>query len=249
MIAQNRSLRLLCAVAASLVLSFAFAVGTRLSAQANTIRACVSVYGVLRVIGPTEACRNGETPIAWNTGGAAGPAGPAGPAGVPGPAGAAGPAGPAGPQGPQGPTSDTPAPPAPTVSAQMWIDGVGPTPITNFTMGGTNTPDSSGTGGSQTEFSPLNVTKMLDGLSVLLLTKLSRGEQLNEIKIDAFGPDGAPLATYKFREAMVVADLVGASTMSLLEQVTLTFHILESDVYVGGTTFHSCWDTFRNKAC
>jgi hypothetical protein len=55
--------------------------------------------GLLRVVPDGQACRDGESAIAWSaTGsGAQGPPGPAGPAGPRGPQGAVGPRGPAGP--------------------------------------------------------------------------------------------------------------------------------------------------------
>jgi hypothetical protein len=60
--------------------------------------------GLLRVVDPGTACRDGETAIAWSATGSGaqgppGPAGPAGPRGVVGPKGAQGNPGPAGPAG------------------------------------------------------------------------------------------------------------------------------------------------------
>jgi type VI protein secretion system component Hcp len=135
----------------------------------------------------------------------------------------------------------------------MSLDGAGPTPIINFTLGGTNaTTIGSGTGGAgagRVEFSPLNVTKMLDGFSVLLLTRLANGQHFPEVKIEVFGPGDVLLATYRFGPAFVVSDLVGSSTMSLTEQVTFVFGRLESEINVDGTLVHSCWDSVTNRAC
>lgn len=244
------SRRVICAATAGLVLSFAFAAGTRLEAQAGAIRACIANSGVLRIVGATETCKTGETPIVWNA------AGPQGPAGAAGPGGPAGPAGPVGPQGPEGPAAQIPPP---IITAQITLDSAGsaptagPAPIINFTLGGTNaTTIGSATGGAgagKVAFSPLKVTKMLDGLSVVLLTHMSTGTHFSEVKIEAFGPGNALLATYRFKTAFVVADLVGSSIMSLTEEATLVFGILESDIEVNGTTVHSCWNQITNTDC
>ena len=242
-----RSRRVICAAAAGLVLSFSFAAGTRLEAQGGAIRACIANSGVVRIVASAETCKSGETPLVWNAAGPAGPAGAAGPAG---------PAGPVGPQGPEGPAAQIPPP---IITAQMSLDSAGPsgnagpTPIINFTLGGTNpTTIGSATGGAgagKVAFSPLIVTKMLDGLSVVLLTHMSSGQHFSEVKIEAFGPGNALLATYRFKSAFVVADIVGSSTMSLTEQVTLVFGILESDINVDGTVVHSCWNQITNTSC
>ena len=73
-------------------------------AQGTTqIHGCVK-NGNLRIIGPTESCKQNETPLAWNIVGPSGPPGPQGPAGIPGPQGGPGPQGPIGLTGPIGPT-------------------------------------------------------------------------------------------------------------------------------------------------
>ena len=60
----------------------------------TTINLCVGPNGKVRLVGPSEACRNPEDRVSFDL-----PRGERGPAG---PAGPQGPAGPAGPQGPQG---------------------------------------------------------------------------------------------------------------------------------------------------
>jgi type VI protein secretion system component Hcp len=96
---------------------------------------------------------------------------------------------------------------------------------------------------------PVNVTKTLDGLSPIILTKLAMGLHFNEVKIEAFGPGNALLATYKLKTTFVVSDIVGGSTMSLTEQVVFVFGILESDIDVNGTAVHSCWNQITNSQC
>jgi hypothetical protein len=81
----------------------------------NTIYACISPAGMIRIVDADEECRPGEEPLDWNKQGPEGPQGeqgpagrqgeqgPAGPQGEPGPTGPQGEQGPAGPQGEQGP--------------------------------------------------------------------------------------------------------------------------------------------------
>jgi type VI secretion system secreted protein Hcp len=47
----------------------------------QTLRACVSGTGLMRLVDAGAACRTGETAVEWNNTGPAGPAGPAGPQG------------------------------------------------------------------------------------------------------------------------------------------------------------------------
>jgi len=54
------------------------------SVAETTYYGCVLKDGTLRIISPTQSCRNNETRIFWN---ATGPEGPAGPQGLPGPQG------------------------------------------------------------------------------------------------------------------------------------------------------------------
>lgn len=151
-------------------------------------------------------------------------------------------------------------PPSPILTAQMTLETVsatpgivGPIPIINFSLGGTNnTTIGSATGGAgagKVSFSPLTVTKMLDSASVLLLTHMASGNHFKEVKIEVFGAGNALLATYKFGTAFVTSDLVGGESMSLTEDVVFVFGQLESEVNVGGSTFQSCWNQILNRSC
>lgn len=247
MTARTQTRGVVCA-AASVAFSLLTGAGARLDAQTGAITACVGTTGVLRIVGSGEPCRSNESTISWNITGPAGPAGPEGPQG------------PAGPTGPQGPAGEVPPGPAPVISAQMTLDSsdssiatVGPIPIVNFTLGGTNTTTlGSATGGSgagKISFAPLSVTKTLDSASAMLLTHMATGRHFAEVKIEVFGAGNALLATYTFETAFVTSDIVGGESMSLSEQVVFVFGTLESDINVGGSTFHSCWDSVLNKAC
>jgi len=150
--------------------------------------------------------------------------------------------------------------PAPVITAQMTLETVaaspgivGPNPIINFTLGGSNnTTIGSATGGAgagKISFAPLKVTKMLDGMSPVLLSHMATGNHFKEVKIEVFGAGNVLLATYRFKTAFVTSDLIGGESMSLSEQVIMVFGILESDVNVGGVSVHTCWDQITNTSC
>ena len=251
MLSTYQTRRVAWPAAFAVALLLMFGAGTRLDAQGGAIRACVGPSGALRVAGPGESCRSNETAITWNTTGPAGPAGSVGPAG---------PVGPSGPQGPQGPAGEAPPTPAPVITAQMTLEGIvphagifGPTPIINFNLGGVNdTTIGSATGGAgagKIAFAPLKVTKMLDSISALLLTHMASGAHFKEVKIEVFGAGDTLLATYRLHTAFVTSDVVGGSSMSLAETVVFVFGSLESDVTLGGVTYHSCWDQITNTSC
>jgi len=147
----------------------------------------------------------------------------------------------------------------PVITAQISLEPaltpgtiVGPAPIINFSLGGNNPTTiggaTGGAGAGKIAFSPLHVTKMLDGLSVLLLTHLANGQHFKEVKIEVFDA-GALIATYRLHTAFVTSDIVGGSSMSLSEEVVFAFGELESDVVFGGTTYHSCWNAITNTSC
>ena len=266
MVARNISRGVSCAAAVGVVLSLVIGAGTRLDAQAGTIRACVGTNGTMRIVGAGAPCHNNEGLLTWNAAGlpgATGPDGPVGPVGPVGPTGNVGPAGPegpVGPTGPQGPAAEAPPAPVPVITAQMTLETVaaspgiiGPNSIINFTLGGTSTTTigsaTSGAGAGRISFAPLNVTKMLDGMSPVLLTHMASGNHFKEVKIEVFGAGNVLIATYKFKTAFVTSDLVGGESMSLSEQVIFVFGILESDVTIGGASYHTCWDQIQNRSC
>jgi type VI secretion system secreted protein Hcp len=221
--------------------------GTDLSAQGGVIHGCVGNDGKISVVGPTGSCKNNETPLTWNA---------AGPAGSVGPQGPIGPAGPEGPAGRDGRDGTSPLPPAPTVSMTMKVDsmnGNNPTPIKAFSIGATNTGDlSSGGGGGagKVDFQNLNVSKLLDGMSVPLLTAAATGKHIKDVTIDVFEiGNSAPFATYVFQDALVTSDLLGSSQNAFSEQVSFNFAKIISDITVGGVTFHSCFDLKANTSC
>ena len=216
-------------------------------AQEQVIRACLGSDGLFRAAGPTGACSGERQPLVWNVVGPAGPQGPQGPEG---------PEGPAGPAGRDGRDATGPAPPAPTMSLQMTVDGLNgnnPTPILNFGLGATN-PGSTSTGGGsgsgKVTFQDLAVTKMLDGMSVALMSAAATGTHLKTVQIEAFAIGAStPFAVYLFEDALVTASVLGSSGDAMSESVTFNFARIVSDITLLGNTFHSCYDIRQNKMC
>ena len=69
-------------ISALMLVAMAVSLATPSTAQASTIYACeLKAIGTIRIVSSTATCTKYETPISWDTGGAAGPAGPAGPQG------------------------------------------------------------------------------------------------------------------------------------------------------------------------
>jgi type VI secretion system secreted protein Hcp len=242
--------RIVYAASASLVVSFVMFASTNLSAQSGVIRACVGNDGKISVVDAAGSCKHNESLLIWN---AAGPAGPTGPQGSIGPAG---PEGPAGRDGRDGRDGTSPLPPAPSVTMTMKVDGMNgnnPTPIQAFSLGASNTGDlSSGGGGGagKVDFQNLNVIKLLDGMSVPLLSAAATGKHITNVTIDVFQiGSSTPFATYVFQDVLVTADVFGSSQNAVNEQVSFNFAKIISDITVGGTSFHSCFDIKSNTAC
>ena len=95
------------AVVAAVGVGYATAAVRSSSVAATTIYACEGANGQLRIVAADAACKQNETPLAWNVTGPQGPKGDVGPAGEQGPKGDSGPKGDTGPAGAQGPKGDS----------------------------------------------------------------------------------------------------------------------------------------------
>lgn len=101
------------------------------SHDADTVHACTTSQGQVRIVNAASECRTPETAMEWNKQGSQGIQGPQGPQGDIGPQGPQGDTGPQGAEGPQGPQGDTgpqgpqgePGDSGPT--AYAWIGGSG----------------------------------------------------------------------------------------------------------------------------
>lgn len=236
--------RLVGAALAGSVLAMLMVASVPVSAQSGAIRACVGNDGKLSVIGEGGSCKSNESLLVWNIAGPAGPAGPEGPEG------------PAGPAGRDGRDATGPVPPAPSLLMQMTVDDMNndnPTPIQSFSLGATNTGDigfGGGGGTGKVDFQSLNVTKMLDGMSVSLLTAAATGEHIMDVKIEVFSiGSNTPFAVYTFEDVLVTAHIFGSSQNAMSEQVSFVFAKIKSNITVGGTTFQGCYDVKANKTC
>jgi type VI protein secretion system component Hcp len=260
MFQQPKCVRLTCALAFSAAVATVLATGLDVSAQSgadNVIHACAAANGALRVVGPSDSCKNNESPLTWNA------SGPGGVTGATGPAGPVGPAGPAGPQGlagRDGRDGQAATPPAPTVVGQMKIsDIVGidpstPTPIFGFSSGATNSVTIGSTGGGsgagKVDFADFLVTKMLDGFSAPMLHAAEVGSHIQSVQIDIFQAGSAtPFATYTLQDVLISSDLFGSSAAAVNETVSFNYGKLMTTISLGGATYQSCFDRRTNAIC
>jgi type VI protein secretion system component Hcp len=193
--------------------------------QDPTIHACVSDKGAVRIVAATTTCLRGETAASWNQQGPVGPTGPAGPVGPSGSGGA----------------------PVPNelVVGDMTIDGIvgpnadGSIDLRSFTETITSGSASSGSVSGKPIFSPIAVTKVLDGSSPALLTRAAQGQAIPEVTIRVFAPGSTTVvATYFLETVSVVSDAAvadGSSPGRALEHVALGFRRIT--VTVDGSSF------------
>ena len=100
----------------------------------------------------------------------------------------------------------------------MKVDGLNadnPTPILNFNVGASNPTTigsaSGGAGAGKVSFSALNVTKMLDGLSVALPRAAAPGQHFPHVTIEVFEAGRtSPFAIYTFGLVFVTSDVIGS---------------------------------------
>jgi type VI protein secretion system component Hcp len=257
MFQQPKCVRLTCALAFSAAVAAFLATGSDVSAQSGTdsvIHACAGSNGALRVVGPSDSCKNNESPLTWNTSGPAGATGPAGPVGP------AGPAGPQGIAGRDGRDGQAATPPAPTVMGQMKISGIAGidpstlTPIFSFSSGATNSVAIGSTGGGggagKVAFADFLVTKMLDGFSAPMLHAAEVGSHIQFVQIDVFqAGSSTPFATYVLQDVLISSDLFGSSAAAVNETVSFNYGRLLTTISLGGATYQSCFDRSTNTSC
>jgi len=142
---------------------------------------------------------------------------------------------------------------------QMGVDGLNGipanarTPILSFAVGASNTfsgPVGGGGGAGKANFQDFSITKLLDSFSVPMLLATATGEHIREVTIEVFEINGAnPFAIYKLDDVIVTSDAAGGSINGLQENVTLSYGRFTSDITIGGTMFHSCYDLKAVKQC
>jgi type VI protein secretion system component Hcp len=105
----------------------------------------------------------------------------------------------------------------------MNVDGLNadnPTPILNFNVGASNPTTSGGAGAGKVSFSALNVTKLLDGLSVSLLRAEATGHHFPHVTIEVFeAGQTSPFAIYTFGLVFVTSDVLGSGESALAAQL------------------------------
>ncbi|HEX3805457.1 MAG TPA: type VI secretion system tube protein Hcp [Gaiellaceae bacterium] len=165
------------------------------SSDSQTLNACVSNDGSLRLVASPTACRKNEHAVSWNTTGPAGPAGPAGPQGV---------TGPAGPAGPQGSATSDPDALNGTLQITGQVQGsIGPIAVTGFSHEIVAPHDqSTGAGAGKVENMPIVITKVLDKTTPALLQAEVSGENLKTVELD-ISQNGSTVETITLTNASI----------------------------------------------
>lgn len=168
--------------------------------DARAIQGCVGKNGLLRVVDDASSCKKKERPIELAA---------AGEAGVPGPAGPQGPVGPEGPSAPENATC--------RVVARLTIEDVvgegpgGSIDVVAYSFGVVHEPGS-GSGSGVTTYQPLQVTKLVDGISPTLVENTAEGKEFPTATLDVLDGAGAVLHTYQLVEPIFVSLNAGGST-------------------------------------
>jgi type VI secretion system secreted protein Hcp len=213
-----------------------YAWGATSASTAQTINACVSRQGLVRVVALLTSCRRDETAISWNTEGPAGPAGPQGLQGVAGPAGAAGPPGPAGGSG--GAANPD------AVSGTLLVDGQqqgqfdpNGIPVTGVSHEVQTPIDaSSGQPLGRRVHKPLTITKELDKSTPMLIQALVTNELLRTVQLTV-QVNGQDAYIIQLTNAIVSDDSLHGST----ETVSFTYQKITWTWIATGTSVQDDW--------
>jgi len=169
----------LVAVLAAAGTTYAFAASGASTTQ--TINACVSGNGSIRLVSAAANCRRGESPISWNT---IGPAGPQGPQGIAGRDGQTGPQGPAGASGVNPPDPDDVAATVTVTGQKQGAFSKDPIPVTAVSHEIVSPRDpASGLPTGKRQHKPITITKEVDSTSPLFLNALVENENLSSVVI------------------------------------------------------------------
>ena len=181
----------LVAVLAAAATTYALAASGASTTQ--TINACVSGNGSIRLVSAAANCRRGESPISWNT---VGPAGPAGAQGIAGRDGQPGAAGPAGPQGEPPPDPDS-------VAATVMVTGqkqgqFSQTPIEVIAVSHeivSPRDPASGLPTGKRQHKPFTITMAWGASTPLFLNALTQNENLSSVVFTLGTGSNAPMIT------------------------------------------------------
>jgi type VI secretion system secreted protein Hcp len=235
---MNMKSKLILVVAVAVVVvggGATYAWATHSSTSTQTINGCVGHDGKLRVVAPGGSCRNGETPLSWNTVGPVGPTGPTGAQGVAGPDGATGPQGPAG--------SGAPDPDA--VAATVTVTGQKtgsfsqtPIDVTAISHEIVSPRDpASGLPTGQRQHKPITITMTWGPSTPLFLNALVTNENLSSVVIGLV-QNGQQVATIKLTNANLAQfDQHGENVV-----FELTYQKIEWTWIDGGITASDDWE-------
>lgn len=189
-------------------------------ADAQTIEACVSPSGKLRIVGDAGSCKRKESPLSWGT---QGPEGAQGATGATGATGA---------QGPAGPPGEGSGPPAVcTAVARVTIErlnGVGNDGVFDahaFSFGLTYEPPFGGPGGGSgnLEYQSFNVTKAIDGTTKTLFEAATEGTNFPSATIELLDGGGEPVLTYTLGDIVIVSLQQGSPACGTVPSENLGF--------------------------
>jgi len=218
------------AIAVALVAVGAGTYAWAASTDAQTLNACVSKNGDLRLVALAGACEKNEHAVSWNT---VGPQGPAGPAGA---QGAQGPAGKDGANGAAAANPDA-ADGSVTITAQKQ-GAIGPITLLAMSHEIVSPRDAaSGLPTGKRQHKPFTITKELDKSSPLLLSALVTNENLSSVTITVNG-DGKPVATVKLTNASI-SNYVDHGTT---ETWSFTYQKITWTWIDGGITAQDDWE-------
>ena len=226
----------LVAVLAAAASTYAWASSQATSTQ--TINACVSDDGLIRLAASTGVCKRGETPISWNT---VGPVGPAGTAGLQGVAGRDGRDGQPGPQGPPGTVSDLNAVTA-TISvtgAKQGSFSTQPIPVIALSHAIISPRDAaSGLPTGKRQHQPIVIVKHIDAATPLLLNALVTNENLSSVTI-TLAESGTNVMTIKLTNGGIAQYASHGET----ETWSFTYQKIEWTWIDGGITAQDDWES------
>ena len=234
------------------------------SGEAETINACVSKGGDVRIVGPNAVCKAGERAVDWSVRGPQGPAGAAGQPGASGQPGAAGVAGPAGPAGRDGRDGAAGGGGGgivvPRGIGTITIDGQIQGQIKGGQAGATRAIEilsyshsivsprdaASGLPTGKRQHKPLTIIKEWDAASPKLFGALVRNEHLTQVLIalNRPGSDGYMLVKLTNASVSERSEESSASTDTMeLEKISFTYQKIEVTFVDGGVTHEDDWQT------
>jgi len=218
------------AIAVALVAVGAGTYAWAASSDTQTLNACVSKNGDLRLVALAGACEKNEHAVSWNT---VGPQGPAGPAGA---QGAQGPAGKDGANGASAANPDAADGSVDIVAQKQGTIG----PITLEAMSHEIiSPRDAATGlpTGKRQHKPITITKELDKSTPLLLNALVTNENLSSVTI-TLNKGGNAVATIKLTNASI-SNYVDHGTT---ETWSFTYQKITWTWIDGGITAQDDWE-------